>query len=528
MLSNSFELYLRSISPDQVTEVFLWATLGLLAFATYQGSRGKHSHFLEYAPTLMTSLGILGTFTGIVIGLLHFDTAKIDESIPVLLGGLKTAFLTSVVGMFAAMAFNALDAWWFAPKRALYGGATPDITPADIHATLKTQNAHLEEIVRCLGGDSDGSLIGQIKLLRSDFGDFSREQRAQSAQFNTKLWSELQRFADMLSRSATEQIIEALRQVILDFNNNLTEQFGDNFKRLDDSVQKLVVWQAQYKDQVERMGEQYQQSVESLVETRKAVAGIWDECKEIPLAMAELRTVLLVNQHQIQELERHLRAFVEMRDAAINAVPILQQKIEEVAEQMRDGAGNLQAALEETGAMMLENSNRMQIAFSEGAEQLRDSMLHTQQSFSAVSNDVSAIAGELRQNRAELSEQHRAVVTEFGMAAREVIGHMESSAVQAQQNLSHAMERMIADLANVLEGARSRLDASFNDAITSLGADVNAKLQAFEEGTLRELERTLEIVGQSLTSITDRFVNDYEQLVERMDQILRSQPGGRQ
>lgn len=49
------------------------------------------------------------------------------------------------------------------------------------------------------------------------------------------------------------------------------------------------------------MSEQYQQSVESLVETKTAVAGIWEECKEIPLAMSELREVLQVNQHQISE-----------------------------------------------------------------------------------------------------------------------------------------------------------------------------------------------------------------------------------
>lgn len=45
---------------------------------------------------------------------------------------------------------------------------------------------------------------------------------------------------ETLSRSATEQVIEAFQQVIVDFNQNLTEQFGDNFKALDASVGKLV------------------------------------------------------------------------------------------------------------------------------------------------------------------------------------------------------------------------------------------------------------------------------------------------
>ncbi|MCY1557786.1 hypothetical protein D9M68_946640 [compost metagenome] len=58
----------------------------------------------------------------------------------------------------------------------------------------------------------------------------------------------------------------------------------------------------------------------------------------------------------------------------------------------------------------------------------------------------------------------------------------------------------------------------------TLGSDVNAKLKLFEEGTMRELEKELETVGTALTSITRRFVTDYEQLVRRMDEVVRHQP----
>ncbi|WP_223823665.1 hypothetical protein [Candidatus Enterovibrio escicola] len=43
-----------------------------------------------------------------------------------------------------------------------------------------------------------------------------------------------------MSESATEQVIEALKQVILDFNHNLTEQFSENFKQLNEADHKLV------------------------------------------------------------------------------------------------------------------------------------------------------------------------------------------------------------------------------------------------------------------------------------------------
>ena len=55
-------------------------------------SRPKHSQ------TIFT-LGILGTFVGIALGLWNFDTKNIEDSIPQLLAGLKTAFFTSIFGM---------------------------------------------------------------------------------------------------------------------------------------------------------------------------------------------------------------------------------------------------------------------------------------------------------------------------------------------------------------------------------------------------------------------------------------------
>ena len=53
----------------------------------------------------------------------------------------------------------------------------------------------------------------------------------------------------MMSKLATEQVIAALKTVIQDFNNNLTEQFGENFKQLNTAVLELVTWQENYKQQ---------------------------------------------------------------------------------------------------------------------------------------------------------------------------------------------------------------------------------------------------------------------------------------
>lgn len=253
---NFLEGLFYKASSEFWTDIFICLILGVFVLAIFEARRGKHSRFLEHAPNVMTSLGILGTFTGIIIGLLHFQPDKIDESISLLLDGLKTAFITSLVGMFASILFKGLDAWKFAPMRE-DGDEKEDVTPKDIYQQLSGQTELLTQLRESLAGNEEGSVNGQLKNLRSDLRDTVKKRDEEYQAFSLKLWSQMESFADMLSKSATEQMIEALKDVIKDFNKKLTEEFGENFKALDASVKKLVDWQQQYMEQLTQMSQQY-------------------------------------------------------------------------------------------------------------------------------------------------------------------------------------------------------------------------------------------------------------------------------
>ena len=62
--------------------------------------------WIEQIPSLVSTLGVLGTFFGITVGLCNFDTSDLDNSIPLLLSGLKTAFFTSIAGMISSMVLS--------------------------------------------------------------------------------------------------------------------------------------------------------------------------------------------------------------------------------------------------------------------------------------------------------------------------------------------------------------------------------------------------------------------------------------
>ncbi|MCE1461816.1 type II Zorya anti-phage system protein ZorA2 [Enterobacter roggenkampii] len=536
MLAQLFEHLFQSIDSTLVTNVFIWAVIFVFSSAWWCDHKNIHSKFREYAPTLMGALGILGTFIGIIIGLLNFNTESIDTSIPVLLGGLKTAFITSIVGMFFAISFNGLDAFFFANKRSKQQETHPEsVTPEDIHRELKEQNQHLEKMISGMSGNEEGSLVVQMKLLRNEINDSSRAQITNHAEFSNKLWEQLQQFADLMAKGATEQIIDALRQVIIDFNNNLTEQFGDNFKALDASVKKLVDWQENYKTQVELMGAQYQQSVESLVETRGAVAGIWEECKEIPLAMAELRDVLQVNQHQISELSRHLDAFVLLRDKATDAVPAIHEKLDEVGELLKAGALSVSSSLGQTGTELIANANAMRIALDEGSEGFRQSVTQTQQAFASMAHDVSnsseTLTSTLGDTITEMKQSGDEFLKSLESHSKELHRNMEQNTISVidlfsktgdkfNQQLSNNADSMFGTMQSTFDKASAGLNSQVKESVERFGSSINEQLHAFEQATEREMNREMQSLGNALLAISQGFVKNYDQLIKEYQSVL--------
>ncbi len=124
------------VASNPISRLFIDAIAAVFVFALIAhllGTRFRARFFQRAsatAPQLCTTIGVLGTFAGIFIGLLNFDVAHIDQSVPQLLVGLKIAFGTSIVGMSAAIAFKLVQITL--PLASGTTGATGD----DIHRAL--------------------------------------------------------------------------------------------------------------------------------------------------------------------------------------------------------------------------------------------------------------------------------------------------------------------------------------------------------------------------------------------------------
>lgn len=583
-LSGLLESLLRTTSPAGMTEAFLWLLVCIGTLALVMKRADKAHGFTHYAPTLLTTVGILGTFAGIIVGLLDFDVSQIETSIPGLLAGLQTAFITSLAGMAASIVYKLVLSTGLLSKQKDPALDEDQIGITDLYAVMKEQAEGIGTLTASIGGDSESSLVGQFKLLRSDLVDQHKaivrqigplvdnmqsvakaasQQQTEFSQFQDRLWIKLQDFADMMSKSATEQVIQALKEVISDFNNNLTEQFGENFKQLNASVEKLVEWQENYKSQVEAMTAQYAQGVEAISQTEKSVGAISEKTATIPVAMDALKSVVEVNQHQIGELDRHLNAFADIRDRAVQAVPEIRQQIDETVDGMKqvsasisEGMGNVAQQVEKTLTDAVEHGSK-QIADS--SDTLKTAIVNGSEEFVANSHSVNAslqsTSDSLNKHNEETRQMMRDALDETNSVLRSLVEDMKAESKKANENLQTAGEAVIRETASIqktfsegLDRMTQQLHTSVEDAarqqseahqrvlnglsqhadkaLSDTGESVRKQVSALDEALARELNQVMTEMGRALAQISGKFTQDYARLVQEMDRVVRQNRSG--
>ena len=157
MLSSFLESLLINASAGTIAEIFLWMIAAVWVVSLLFLRFGKEPELVSYTPTLLTSMGILGTFVGIVVGLLGFDSHNIQESIGPLLEGLKTAFITSLVGMASSILYKIIvTSGLVAPKQSPDDPLAPEEIGAEhIHQAITKQSDALNDLKQAICGDDE-------------------------------------------------------------------------------------------------------------------------------------------------------------------------------------------------------------------------------------------------------------------------------------------------------------------------------------------------------------------------------------
>jgi len=344
---------------------------------------------VSFGPTILTTLGIFATFLGIALGLSDFDANNIQASVPALLGGLKTAFWASVAGVGGALLLKF--------RHQFFDRTVPEGTGENGEVTAADLARLLSGIQAALVGTEETSLITQIKLMRSDTNDRLDALRA----------AQLQALQE-LSKIGSQALVEALRDVIKDFNAKITEQFGDNFKALNEAVGQLLVWQERYRLHVERSEASLERLVTLMGKATSDYSSLVSNSQSFTTIAHDLGEMLDALSTQKTQLVDLSRALAQLLKEASGSLPAVETKIMELTAQL--------------SSSVQDNQKSLSAAFTENAQQLKNAIQSSHQGLVTTNTEANKQVTELMTKTKEQISNLDAALTEELKKSLESLG----------------------------------------------------------------------------------------------------------
>ena len=148
--------------------------------------------------------------------------------------------------------------------------------------------------------------------LRKEFGTFSRN------------------VAESITELATKELISSLTTVIENFNTQLSTQFGENFKQLNEAVGKTIDWQEQYRQQMDKLANEFQIAADSIDQSRDSLKNIADSSNTIADRSSSIVDSAEKLEPILHTLNDQLGAFSDLRQKANEAFPIIEERLEDL------------------------------------------------------------------------------------------------------------------------------------------------------------------------------------------------------
>ena len=279
-----------------------------------------------HGPEVLTTMGIFGCFFGIALALLDFDPKDVQKSVPMLLEGVKTAFWASVSGVGGSLVIRARHKFQKTPIQATEGAVKSSSLDDVVNAVNGLKGS--------ISGSDEDTLISQIKLMRQDQADHQRQLKTSFDEFSEKV-----------VQLGSKALIEALKEVISDFNNKITEQFGENFKRLNDAVGALVVWQHQYKEELDRLQTVQGESARNLRSASERLSEVSNSIKSFSIAAEKLVGLSDRLETQYRDIVASQEVLAQVLGGLKDSVPDFEERIKKFIDNINEGVLSVQKEL---------------------------------------------------------------------------------------------------------------------------------------------------------------------------------------
>jgi len=347
----------------------------------------------EIAPNILTSIGIFGTFLGVAIGLWHFDTADIQGSVPKLMDGLKTAFWSSIVGLLGALTLKIRAAMSQVGRRE----------------TSQTRVATIDDLDSSLKHLADQFDPERENALPQTFN----RNHLQTLDRMNQVINTLESYQERMAEANAKALVHAIETVMRDFNTRINEQYGDNFKRLNESVGKMLDWQNNYRDQLQQLITEQERTAGSMKEASHAFEYMVKHANAFNGISESLQDLLNGLEAQRQNLQSQLGSLADLVNHAADGLPKLEERVVALTQGMSEAVQSQQRwAVEQLGAMQRGVEQQLEQQLQASNERLQEQQHHSLQQLQRLGERVERQVVALDES---MEEELNKALKSFGM-----------------------------------------------------------------------------------------------------------------
>lgn len=497
---------------------------------------------VEYFPTFVSTLGVLGTFYGITVGLLAFDTADLDKSIPGLLDGLKTAFFTSLAGMIGSMILSA----FISRKQDENDGGVSDINQAAgticqaVQQMSELNKATIERLSEQMAEQekdrkafyrSMGDVMDKVKESQSAIAETLQSINTSQGSAASALDSLV-----ILQRSQ-EGALDSIKETA----TSMVSSIG--------SLEEVTSAQTESLDAMRKYSEEVSEFTHHVPEILDVVGGISTTQDEINEQVQKLKDILDAEVDQIERsmdktnnlLERKFDEFTELlkKSNTEALVEVMKNVTTEFQKQMdaliskliQENFDQLNKSVERLNQWQQENKE-MIASLTRQYKEMAENFEATSTSLDRVKDDTESLVSEGGKLRQIVDALNEVIINDEKFI--KTADHLQKTAELSQSN----MEAFDASTKALNEWVRKQ--RNFVDGVTMLIEKLEelSKIKDYNEqfwaGTKRSLEEGVGILNKgsqtlrsSLTDIDRQFYARLNTTLAELDTCIQAMIKGR-
>lgn len=438
----------------------------------YEINNYTHRRLVEMVPDILTSLGILGTFLGLVLGLRGFNPASYEamsSSVESLIDGIKVAFVTSIYGLSLSLAFS----YW------LRGCLT---------SVSESLDRFLDAYYTCVVPPTDATAMNHIianqnsqtKLMQQMQKDLAKEVAASLSSSIEPMVAHLDKTMDEFTDAVTmnqEKLLENIGERVA---RTMKQEFFSEFiemRRVMGEANKAQREHLAFMDNAEK---QFQQDV---MEGEARMAQAMDASSEVVL-----RAMTAMNEQEqnlstfVADMRRAMDGIVETSDLNVKMTQQMEHLIDmndDVADKMMELAQLSERYTKSLASVQAANSD-----LSEGLAVMNDSNIR-------MTDQIS----KMNASTAEVLDASRAAQMEYIAASSEYLKQIQAS----QNELSAQMKTQQSNLKEFTEymtqvlSRMTKLTETNSQMVTNLQVRVNKISQTPSDDLLvqQQLDRMI-------------------------------------